>query len=128
VIIHHFFVDDDKVTDKQIKEKLHALINSEKDPRNWYYALMDYGSWLKSEGIDYFHKQKSYTKQKAFKGSERFVRGWILKQLTLTNQPITIKSIRLVGYTNKQVAKIINDMINEKLLKKVGNAVCIPKD
>jgi A/G-specific adenine glycosylase len=127
-IIHHFFVDDDKITDKQIKEKLQSLIESEKDPRNWYYALMDYGSWLKSEGIDYFHKQKNYSKQKAFKGSERFVRGWILKQLTLTNQPITLKSIRLVGYTKKQVTKITNDMVNEKLLRKVGNAICIPND
>jgi A/G-specific adenine glycosylase len=125
-IIHHFFTDEEKISDKQIKEKLQQLIESEKDPRNWYYALMDYGSWLKSEGVDYFYKQKNYTKQKAFKGSERFVRGWILKQLTLTNTPLVIKSIRLVGYPATQVKKIIIDMVNEGLLVKTNNTVCIP--
>jgi A/G-specific adenine glycosylase len=56
-LIHHFFKNDEKVSDKQLKMKLAELLERVKNPREWYYALMDYGNWLKSEGFDYFHKQ-----------------------------------------------------------------------
>ena len=43
---------------------------------------MDYGAYLKSQGVKTHRKSGSYAKQKAFKGSLREVRGAILKILT----------------------------------------------
>lgn len=127
VIIHHFFADNAQVSDKEIKQILSRLAiqlsptSAEKGPREWYYALMDYGNFLKSEGHDYFHKQKGYTKQKPFKGSERYVRGFLLREV-LTKGSIKLKNINLVGYSSEIINKVASDLTQEGLIKspKVG--------
>ena len=40
-------------------------------PRDFYAALMDYGSYLKKSGIKLNAQSKHYTKQSKFKGSAR---------------------------------------------------------
>ncbi len=84
VYFHHFFVDGDKVDDKQIIEKLEETIDQE-NPREFYWALMDYGSWLKRNGSGRLQQSKHYKKQSALKGSVREVRGLILKCLAETD-------------------------------------------
>lgn len=120
VIIHHFFKDNSSVTDNDIKQVIARLVPQEvasskhKGPKDWYYALMDYGNFLKGEGFDYFHKQKGYTKQKPFKGSERFVRGFLLREV-LTKESIKIKTVLLAGYSSETIAKVAKDLISEGL-------------
>src|SRR5690606_13875486 len=106
VILHHFFSasGDEKIADTDIKKILEAVVDK-KNPREWYYALMDYGNWLKSEGHQYFHKQKQYTKQKPLKGSERFVRGYLLRE-TLAHKELFLKDVKLVGYSAAQIRKV----------------------
>ncbi len=86
VITHHFFRDTDLVEDKEIMKILADLFpNSKKEgqtSREWYAALMDYGSYLKRSGVRINSKSKTYTKQSKFAGSDRQVRGIILKALT----------------------------------------------
>ncbi len=48
-------------------------------PREWYWALMDYGAYLKHSGIRINSKSKHYIKQSKFQGSQRQVRGAILR-------------------------------------------------
>lgn len=115
-IIHHFFAKQtEKVTDTQIKGVL-AQVVDKKNPREWYYALMDYGSWLKSEGIDYFHQIKGHTKQSKFKGSERYVRGYLVRE-TLKIKELEIKAIIIPGYEQETIKKVANDLIQEGLLQ-----------
>jgi len=115
-ILHHFFENhQEKVSDSQIKEVLTKILDK-KSPRNWYYALMDYGNWLKFEGYDYFHQQKAHTKQKPFKGSERFVRGYLLRE-SLKYKELKLKEIQLSGYTQEQIRKIAKDLVAEGLLQ-----------
>ena len=115
-ILHHFFENhQEKVSDSQLKEIL-ANVLDKKNPRDWYYALMDYGNWLKSEGYDYFHQQKAHTKQKPFKGSERFVRGYLLRE-ALKTKALKLESINLVGYTQEQIRKIAKNLVAEGLLQ-----------
>lgn len=82
VYFHHFFTDGDLVDDKQIIERLESTIDQE-NPREFYWALMDYGSWLKRSGAGRLQQSKHYKKQSALKGSVREVRGLILKHLAL---------------------------------------------
>ena len=56
---------------------------SGQDPREWYWALMDYGSHLKQSGIRNNSKSAHYTKQSKFNGSLRQVRGAILRELQM---------------------------------------------
>lgn len=81
VYIHHFFNDRFDIDDKEIVEKLEQTIDHE-HPREFYWALMDYGSWLKSEGIRNISSSKHYKKQSALSGSMREARGAILRQLS----------------------------------------------
>ena len=48
VFIYHFFPGKDKISDKQILPLVQATLDRE-DPRSWYYALMDYGVFLKRQ-------------------------------------------------------------------------------
>lgn len=46
--------------------------------RKWYYALMDYGAYLKEQNISHNKKSFHYTKQSAYKGSRRELRAKVL--------------------------------------------------
>lgn len=81
VIIHHFFPNKRKVTDRDIEEVLSKVLPKGKS-REWYSALMDYGSYLKRSGISHNAKSPTHTKQAKFAGSLREARGAILKELT----------------------------------------------
>lgn len=87
VYIHHFFNDQFDVDDKQIIELLEATIDK-KNPRTFYQALMDYGSWLKANGIRNVNSSKHYKKQLPLKGSIREVRGKIVRELTAADMEV----------------------------------------
>ncbi|QHN43253.1 A/G-specific adenine glycosylase [Candidatus Mycosynbacter amalyticus] len=81
VYLHHFFADRRDVTDSSILERLEATLWRD-HPREFYWALMDYGSWLKRSGVRNVSASKHYRKQSPLAGSVREVRGAIVRQLT----------------------------------------------
>lgn len=81
VYIHHFFADNFAVDDKEIIELVEATIDRE-NPRRFYQNLMDYGSWLKAQGVRNVSQSRHYKKQSPLKGSVREVRGQIIKLLS----------------------------------------------
>ncbi|HRQ86637.1 MAG TPA: A/G-specific adenine glycosylase, partial [Candidatus Saccharibacteria bacterium] len=80
VYFYHFFERVTNVTDKEIEALLEATLDKH-NPRTFYWALMDYGAWLKKQGLGLLDKSKHYKKQAPLKGSLREVRGLILKLL-----------------------------------------------
>ncbi len=84
VYLYHFFKDSSSVSDKNILELIEATVDRE-SPREWYYALYDYGSMLKAKlggEKTRIHKQsKHYNKQSKFEGSNRQIRSNILKSV-----------------------------------------------
>lgn len=83
VFIHEFFKDQEKVSDKEILKLIEQTLPNEKSlqSREWFYALMDYGSHLSKIEVNPNRKSKHYTKQSKFEGSLRQTRGKILKIL-----------------------------------------------
>lgn len=81
VYFHHFFEDETLVTDAALRAVVERTLDRE-HPREWYWALMDYGSQLKRQGAGRLDKSRHYKKQSPLKGSLREVRGLILKELT----------------------------------------------
>src|SRR4051812_18602549 len=77
---HHFF---EGVKNIQDKELLPVILNAAKgqDPREWHWALMDYGAYLKKSGVRINAKSAHYTKQSPFEGSMRQLRGRLLRRL-----------------------------------------------
>ncbi len=79
-VMHHFFPKKKKVSDMEIEKVLRSAF-PKGSARQWYSALMDYGSYLKRSGVRTNHRVRGYTKQKAFKGSLREARGAVLRTL-----------------------------------------------
>ena len=81
VYFHHFFPYGSEITDKQL-EKVVAETLDRESPRAWFYALMDYGTYLKRQGSGKLDVSRHYKKQSPLKGSVREVRGELVRILT----------------------------------------------
>lgn len=82
VYFTHFFEGAEKVTDAQLREVVGETIDRE-HPREFYQALMDYGTWLKRQGGGRLMQSHHYKKQSPLKGSVREVRGEIIRRLAV---------------------------------------------
>jgi A/G-specific adenine glycosylase len=74
VFIHFFFKRGQKVSDREIRPLVERTVDR-KNPREWYFALFDYGVHLKSLPSGLNERSSHYKKQSPFKGSRREVRG-----------------------------------------------------
>lgn len=80
VYFYHFFRGSDTISDKEVYQYVQETLDVE-HPREWFWALMDYGAYLKSQGSGLLDKSRHYKKQSPLKGSVREVRGAILRKL-----------------------------------------------
>lgn len=119
VYTHTFFQGQSQITDKQLLPLITQTID-QKNPRDWYYALMDYGVHLKQNLPRINAASKHYTKQSKFEGSKRQVRGAIIKILTELKQVDQATLVELLDFQlpeNKHDRyKIIQDLIDEKVI------------
>jgi len=79
-LIFHFFRGADKVSDREL-ELVADTVLDRNDPRTWYYALMDYGAWLKKREPNPSRRAATYSKQSKFEGSARQARGALLRAI-----------------------------------------------
>lgn len=101
VFIHFFFGKHKRaIHDEEILFLIEATLDLKK-PREWYYALMDYGAMLGRELGQKNPNQKSahYARQSRFKGSDRELRGKIVKMLIETSD------MRYGTWKVKEIAK-----------------------
>jgi A/G-specific adenine glycosylase len=78
--IHEFFPEAEGVRDAELVPLVAATLEQSR-PREWYYALMDYGAALRAAGANPNRRSAGYRPQPRFEGSQRQVRGAILKAL-----------------------------------------------
>lgn len=84
VYLHHFFKGVEGVSDKEIERLVERTLPVGAS-REWYSALMDYGTHLKKMHGNLTRQSTAYVKQSTFKGSDREIRGLILKALTTSS-------------------------------------------
>lgn len=80
VFIHFYFQDRTDVRDSEILPLIELTLDRD-NPRQWYYALMDYGAMLGRQSSNPNRRSAHYTRQAAFEGSDRQVRGRIIREL-----------------------------------------------
>lgn len=85
VYIYHFFANKTAVADREVTEFVKETLDQEQ-PREWYWALMDYGSHLKQTAGNTNRFSDSYSKQSRFIGSRRQIRGQVIR--FLANGPL----------------------------------------
>jgi len=80
VYLHFFFQRRDSVDDAELLPIMQKTLDAE-NPRRWFNALMDFGAMLGKKQPHVNRKSKHYVKQSRFEGSDRQIRGKILKAL-----------------------------------------------
>jgi A/G-specific adenine glycosylase len=124
VFIHFFFGDQEAVTDAEIQPLVEQALYC-KDPCIWYNALMDLGTELKKTVPNPNRRSRHYTKQSAFEGSDRKIRGDILK-LLLEEKRMTLKKI-YSSFTEDQerIYRILTTLENEGFVTRSGSLFTI---
>ncbi len=116
VFIHEFFGDKTEVTDKELLPYIEAALDKE-NSREWYNALMDYGTWLKETHKNPSRRSKHYSKQSKFEGSIRKLRGMILRELSHGQATLdALSDLYIEEYDESQVSDVLQALIKEGLL------------
>ena len=80
VFIHFFFHGQERIADRQIMPLVAATLLHD-SPREWYYALMDYGVMLKLAHPNPSRRSAHHVKQSKFEGSNRQLRSRMLQEV-----------------------------------------------
>ncbi|MCL5878892.1 MAG: A/G-specific adenine glycosylase [Deltaproteobacteria bacterium] len=125
VFIHFFFQDRQNVHDRDILVLVEKTLDR-RSPREWYSALMDYGVLLKRQFPGINQKSAHYQKQTPFQGSNRQLRGRVLK--ALLQGPAAPDSIsRSLMLDPKQTGKILSQLQQEGFVEKRGKRYTVAR-
>ena len=118
-VIHCFFPDKNNVKDSEIFPILEAALDR-KDPRTWYYALMDYGASLKKLTVNPGRRSAHYSRQSPFIGSFRQARGKVIRTL-VSMGPSNAKELMIVsGLGEEKLYGVLERLKNESLVAEAG--------
>ncbi len=124
VFIHHFFRDWENVKDSQILPLVEKMLDTQ-NPREWYYALMDYGVSLKRLHRNPARRSAHYQKQSGFAGSNRQIRGAIIR-LLIGRKSITESSlISQLSFPKTRIKEMLKTLTTEGFIEKNGTLISI---
>jgi A/G-specific adenine glycosylase len=122
VYIQLFFPDAGRVHDREIEPILGKTL-MKKRPREFYYALMDYGSILKKGAGNPNARSASYARQSPFEGSDRQVRGIVLRHL-LSGGGAREEELRgLVPVGAGRLERILRGLEKEGFIERAGGMI-----
>jgi len=119
VYIHHFFSDEQDVEDRALVQLIEQTLDHE-HPREWYWALMDYGTHLKQTRGNNIAQSRHYTKQSRFAGSRRQLRGQILK--ALVNGPVE-REVLDEALQDQRFSVVVAELEQEGFLEQQGSVL-----
>ena len=118
VYFHHFYADHaDQVSDKQLETLVEQTLDRD-NPREWYWALMDYGAFLKKTVGGRLSSSSHYVKQTPLKGSAREMRGRILRALITGKQDEQL--LRETVLWDERFEPALAALSREGLIEKTG--------
>lgn len=119
VLFHHFFADQTDIDDRVLLPIVQQVCDPE-HPREWYYALMDYGTHLKQTAGNNISQSKHYARQSKFEGSRRQVRGRILRELVAGGRA-TEELLTLLA--DDRARSVLDDLSREGLIEQEAGRV-----
>ncbi|MBT8328088.1 MAG: hypothetical protein KJN87_00160 [Desulfofustis sp.] len=115
VFIHFFFPDQIGVADAEIIYLVDQTVDRD-NPRDWYYALMDYGVMLKKTVGNLSRKSSGYRKQSRFEGSDRQLRGRILDLLLQNSRMDASTAAALLAHSEERITALLEGLTAEGLV------------
>ncbi len=124
VFIHFFFPDRQQVGDREILRLVRATLDHT-NPKRWSSALMDYGVMLKKTLGNLSRHSVAYRRQSRFAGSDRQVRGQILR-LLLSRRQLALSAIAAeLRQPEERVARIADVLMHEGFVTRQDGTVCL---
>ena len=137
VFIHHFFEDRDRVADKEIVPLVRESCDKD-DPRGWYYALLDYGSYLKSIMPNPSRRSAHHARQSTFVGSARQKRAFLLREVLAAPRISTEELLDLLNQFERKAGReavapgdlelLLGALSNEGFISPVGGGCWVIAD
>jgi A/G-specific adenine glycosylase len=126
VLLHHLYQKRRKVRDAELIESLERFLPRGRS-REWYSALMDYGSFLKRKHGARNMQSAHYVRQSIFSGSLREMRGAVLR--ALTRRDATYSELRKLYGKNRgtQVQRALAALHTEGLVSRDGHTYSLPR-
>ena len=127
VFIYFFFQGETNIKDKDILPMVERTLDAT-NPREWYYALTDYGVMLKKMDKTLNKRSFHYQKQSPFKESDRQIRGTVLK--VLLKKPYTESELigeltHTLHCNSERVMRILDQLEKEGFIIKKDCFICI---
>lgn len=120
VYLQYFFPRSRNISDEQLIPVIQKTLDTE-NPREWYYALMDYGSLLPKLLPNANQRSKHYVVQSKFEGSHRQVRGAVLRAL-LDIRKATLSGLqKYLGIAPARIKPALQQLENEGFLRRQGS-------
>ena len=131
VFIHELFPGRESVADKELVSLVEATCPQDARVRAWYYALLDYGAYLKKTMPNPTRRSKHYTRQSKFEGSHRQKRAYLLRRViddALSTEDLArdlVQSERASGRQEpsvEEVRAILDELEREGFVMRRGDA------
>lgn len=95
VVLHELFAGREGVADRELVPVVEATCPPDggfasdpaDDPRSWYYAMLDYGAYLKRTCPNPARRSKAHVRQSRFEGSRRQKRAALVRALLSAGVP-----------------------------------------
>ncbi len=114
IFIHFFFQDKIGVYDKELIPFIKKTLDK-KNPREWYWALMDYGTMLAKTIPNPNKRSKYYVIQSKFEGSNRQLRGKVIGYL-LEHRQTEEKILLSLSEDPEKVKKVLIELVKEQFI------------
>jgi len=120
VFIHFFFHGRGKVHDREIMPLVAATLDRH-NPREWYYALMDFGVRLKQLHPNPGRRSRQHVQQSRFEGSNRQLRSRLLRAVMAGPGFTAAELAGQLGAEQGDVERNLADMEREGFLCRTGS-------
>jgi A/G-specific adenine glycosylase len=123
--IHYFFQECPRVSDAELLPLVAAALDRSR-PRDWYYALMDYGAWIKKMETNPSRRSTHHVVQSPFEGSRRQARAAALRAvlaaatLGLSLAELLQAAPPLAARDPEEIHAILADLVSEGFMSCAG--------
>ncbi len=124
VYLHHFFPRGRNVPDTRLIPIIERTLDR-KNPRAWYSALMDYGAWLATQMKNPNTRSKHYMRQSKFDGSDRQIRGAIVRLLVAQARMAQSDLVAELALDAERVDSVLRKLEGEQLIQRCHHRWCV---
>lgn len=125
VLIYTFFSDTTEKIGESVMQNLIEQTMYKENPRQWYWALMDYGFYIKKTEGNFNRLSKMHTTQSKFEGSNRQKRAQFLRFLLQFGPHSAIDISQKLGIDNSLTLELLQTLLKDSLVREENGVFLI---